>query len=95
MKYINDCIIPVCNNFTTVVGEAETLAKIISVGVAVGAPGTLVGVGVADGPGVLVAVGAGVLVAVGAGVLVGCPGGVVGVGVGVLVGVGVRVGVGV
>ena len=41
MKYINDCIIPVCNNFTTVVGEVETLAKIISVGVAVGCPGAI------------------------------------------------------
>lgn len=56
MKYINDCIIPVCNNLTTVgevetlakiifvgaaVGEVETLAMIISVGVAVGAPGAM------------------------------------------------------
>lgn len=38
MKYINDCTTPVCNNFTTA-GEVEILAKIISVGVAVGAPG--------------------------------------------------------
>ena len=43
MKYINDCTTPVCNNLTTVgeVEEVETLAKIISVGVAVGAPGAV------------------------------------------------------
>jgi len=40
MKYINDFTIPVCNNFATV-GEMEVLAKIISVGVAVGAPGAV------------------------------------------------------
>jgi hypothetical protein len=37
---MNDCTTPVCNNLTTV-GEVEILAKIISVGVAVGAPGAV------------------------------------------------------
>lgn len=40
IKYINDFTAPVCNNLTTV-GEVEILAKIISVGVAVGCPGAI------------------------------------------------------
>lgn len=41
IKYINDFTTPVSNNFATDVGEVEILAKIISVGVAVGAPGAI------------------------------------------------------
>ena len=74
IRYTNEFNTPVCNNFTTVVGEAEILVKIISVGVADG-PGVLeitgVTVGVLEINGVTVGVLEIIGVAVGVGVRVG------------------------
>jgi hypothetical protein len=39
--YIIDLIVPVTGKLTIAVGDADTLAMIISVGVAVGAPGAI------------------------------------------------------